>query len=317
MRKSGLVLALIALLLPRTAVAWNNAGHMTVAAVAYMSLSDPAKARVDALLKQHPDFKMFAKGLSANSPDFGLIVFMRAATWPDQIRDDPRFFDDTNPKAVETPLLDGFPDMKVHRPWHFIDEPFSTDGSETTPPEEPNALTQIVAFENALGDADVPEATQAYDLPWLLHLMGDIHQPLHCSGRFSAQHTGGDHGGNLFQITTKDKNLHSFWDHALSTETDAKKLVTLAKSLIKKYEKDPVEVDVESGPVEESTVMEWIEESATLARYFVYTVGDEKKKAPFPKPGTGYQTTAHAIAEHRVAIAGYRLAALLDDRFPE
>jgi hypothetical protein len=317
MRKSGLVLVLFALFLPRTAVAWNNGGHMTVAAVAYMSLSAPTKARVDALLRQHPDFSTLAQGLSADSSDFGLFVFMRAATWPDQIRDDPRFFDDTDPKAVETPLLDGFPDMKVHRPWHFIDEPFSTDGSETTSPEEPNALTQIVAFEHALGDANVTAATQAYDLPWLLHLVGDIHQPLHCSGRFSTQHSGGDHGGNLFQLGTKDKNLHALWDHALSTEQDPKKLAALAKSLIQKYEKDPVEVDIASGPVEEGAVMEWIEESATLARYFVYTVGDEKKTAPFLKPTTGYQTTAHAIAEHRVAIAGYRLAALLNDRLQE
>jgi hypothetical protein len=315
MRKSGLVLVVIALFLPQTAAAWNNSGHMTVAAVAYMNLSAPAKARVDALLRQHPDFdRIFAQGLPKDSPDFALFVFMRAATWPDQIRDDPRFFDDTKTGAVETPLLAGFTDMKVHRPWHFVDEPFSTDGTLTVAATTPNALTQIVDLEKVLGDASVPEATQAYDLPWLLHLVGDIHQPLHCSSRFSALHTAGDRGGNSFQLSTTDKELHGFWDHALSNQEDPQSVKAMARSLIRKYGKDPVEVEVPSGPVSEDTVLGWIGESATLSRYVAYTVGDEKGNAPFTTPSAPYRSTAHAIAEHRVAIAGYRLAALLNDR---
>ena len=231
-------LAIAALLLavsPPPAAAWNNAGHMTAAGVAYLSLSPEVRTRVDELLRQHPDFARIAGDFPPDDPDFGAVVFMRAAIWPDLIRGDSRFFDDTNPEAEPTPALPGFPDMGIHKPWHFIDLPFTFDAAAVSQPDEVNALTQIVAFRSALGDPDVTASEQAYDLSWLLHLVGDIHQPLHSAARFSALHPSGDRGGNSFLINSNERNLHSFWDRSLGTDDDPERALALAGQLRERF----------------------------------------------------------------------------------
>src|SRR5215510_2210856 len=73
------------------------------------------------------------------------------------------------------PPLPNFPHMLRGRNWHFINVPFSTAGTPLQPPRAINALGKIVEFRAALGDPTVPANIQAYDLAWLLHLVGDIH----------------------------------------------------------------------------------------------------------------------------------------------
>ena len=106
------------------AALWNNTGHKIVAAIAYLSLTPATRQRVDSLLRRHPDFATLRSGLSPSSSNFGLIVFTRAATWPDLIKGDPRFYN-AERGDPPTPTLPGFPDMEQHRKWHFRDEPIS------------------------------------------------------------------------------------------------------------------------------------------------------------------------------------------------
>jgi hypothetical protein len=313
MRRSTLVLLLLTVVLPRPATAWNDAGHMTIAAVAYQHLTPGVRARVDALLRQHPDFAWLSLGLVADDPDFGIKVFMKAATWPDFIRGDARFFDDLKSGVTPTPLLPGFPDMKVHKDWHYRDEGISFDGTPTHPPAAVNALTRIVAMRSALGDPGVQASFQAYDLSWLEHLVGDIHQPLHAVSRFSALHPGGDHGGNEFHLddpTDPKLSLHWFWDTALAADPDPQKAIALAKSVDGDYVRD--DRGLVPATDAQAVVLEWLEESGDLARYVVYTVGEERTQAPFVKVPDAYRTLANQIARHRAAIAGYRLAALIN-----
>ena len=54
-----------------------------------------------------------------------------AAVWPDNIKGDPRFWDDTHADASPTQLLPGFPDMKRHTNWHYFDMPYAPDGAHT------------------------------------------------------------------------------------------------------------------------------------------------------------------------------------------
>lgn len=310
MRKLILVVSSLGLLiLPERASAWNMSGHQAVAAVAYLSLSADTRGRVDALLQRHPDFPLLSEGLSQGDPDLGLIVFMRAAEWPDVIRNDRRFFDDTDADATPTPLLTGFPDMMVHRPWHFIDQGFSTDGTPTRSGTGPGALTQILALERSLDDPAVPDSVKAYNLSWLLHLVGDIHQPLHSISRFSSRHTSGDRGGNSFRLTGRDSNLHSFWDNVLTREEDPARLVSLARELMGEIEPDAAEVAVATDP--EISVRHWVGESVALTKYVAYTVGEEES-TPIRVPRR-YRQLAHTIARHRAVIAGYRIAELLNN----
>jgi len=315
MRKLTLVLLLVAALIPRPAAAWNDAGHMTIAAVAYQHLTPEVRARVDALLRQHPDFAKLSEGLGADDPDFGIKVFMKAATWPDIIRGDVRFFDDLKTGVTPTPLLPGFPDMMVHKNWHYRDEGISYDGTPTKVPDAVNALTQIVATRNALGDPWVQASFQAYALSWLEHLVGDIHQPLHAVSRFSALHPGGDHGGNDFKLDDPNDpklSLHWFWDTSLAADPDPQRAIVLARRVAGDYTLDDREPG--SGTDVQGRVLAWLNESGDLARYVVYTVGEETPQPPFLKVPDAYRTLANQIARHRAAIAGYRLASLIDGR---
>lgn len=311
MHKSVLVVSLIGLLmLPGAVSAWNMSGHQTVAAVAYLSLSPGGRSQVDALLRQHPDFASLSEGLSPSDPELGLIVFMRAAQWPDVIRDDPRFFDDTNASATPTPLLAGFPDMMIHKPWHFIDQGFSTDGTPTRSGTGPGALTKIVELQRSLGDPAVPDSVKAYNISWLLHLVGDIHQPLHSLSRFSSRHTSGDRGGNSFKLSGRDSNLHSFWDNSLTRDQDSTRLVNLARDLMREIQPDTAEVAMVTDP--EVATRLWACESTALTKYVAYTVGEEES-TPI-SVSRSYRRLATKIARHRAVIAGYRLAELLNQR---
>jgi len=73
----------------------------------------------------------------------------------------------------------GTSDHIVHDYWHYYDIPFSPDGEETDPAPAVNALTQIRLLKAALSEDKSTDDLKCYDLVWLLHLVGDAHQPLH------------------------------------------------------------------------------------------------------------------------------------------
>jgi hypothetical protein len=320
----------LSLLLPQTALAWNDEGHMAVAAIAYMNLSTaPAhntRARVDALLRLHPDLRnlttaLAAQGITPADPNFNLFLFMKAATWPDMIRGDSRFFFDADP-LPRPPLLAGFPDMNRNRDWHFINMPFSTDGTPTNPPREPNAMTAILALRLAIANPAVQPSFQAYDLAWLLHLVGDIHQPLHSIARFSRLHANGDLGGNSFLLNDATRNLHSFWDDTLGMERNPANIIAVARSIVAEVplgnQSNPArqtdEIIISNDAAAPNVVHDWVDESAALAKYFVYTFGQETAATPHPAIPVVYRNLATTMARHRVALAGYRLAAILNDK---
>ncbi len=166
---------------------WFGLGHMAVAYVAYQQLTPEKKDRVDALLRMNPDRKNWLKLIPQNGSkeDRRMMIFMIAATWPDRIKKLNTYKNDTkngdvpDGKASNSRNI-GYQDHFLHKYWHFIDTPFSQDG--TAFPQDipkPNAETQIAAFRLVLA-SNMPDALKSYDLSWLLHLVGDVHQPLHC-----------------------------------------------------------------------------------------------------------------------------------------
>jgi hypothetical protein len=312
MRKLFVTFLLAAsLLIPQVALAWNGAGHMTVARIAYANLTDSARTRVDTLLRQHPDFTRLSAGLSPRNPDFNLIIFMRAATWPDAIKSDPRFFEDG---GTPTMLKAGFPSMERHREWHFIDTPFSTDGTPTAPPPTPNAITELPRLISEIGSdpATFSPNLQAYDLAWLIHLTGDVHQPLHATSRFTSKHGApeGDRGGNLFKITVPGSsinNLHSFWDDLLGTDISVPSVKSRAASIMRLF---PPENPADMNP------QDWVDQSLDAAKITVYSIGRDGVGDPRPRVTTAYRNKSRPLANKRAALAGYRLAAVINSRLP-
>jgi len=311
MRCPRLVAASVAILLAisPSLSAWNATGHRLIAAIAYDRLTPKARARVDALIRRHPDYqKLFLQGAPTEEKARARAAFIAASAWADQIKGDPRFYDETRAGATPTPLLPGFPDMARHTVWHYYDTPISADGTPTEEQKPPHALSELKRIIPLIGSkADVPPTSAAnpvYLLPWLEHIEGDVHQPLHCVSRFSKALPKGDAGGNSVYIGTR--NLHSLWDGAAGndqTEAYAVKYIAdamAAHPAARRQEKKPEK---------------WIEEGYRLAISDVYTFGTENgtRDKPLPLPA-GYMDHAAKVAQQQVALAGYRLAAVLNEK---
>jgi len=309
MRYLGLLAAWFSLL-ASPALGWNATGHRLIAAIAYDRLTPKARARVDVLIRQHPDYeKIFLHDVASADP---LVrargAFIAAAVWPDTIKGDPRFYDETRSNASPTQLLPGFPDMARHTPWHYYDTPFTPDGAQAEIQKPPHALSELNRIIPLIGTkADVPPTSASnpvYLLPWLEHIEGDVHQPLHCVSRFLKSMPKGDQGGNLVYIGTR--NLHSLWDGAAGRdESDAYGA---------KYIADAIAAHPPSRHNEKKPE-KWIEEGYKLAISDVYTFGLETgtRDHPIPLP-PGYEANAAKVAQQRIAIAGYRLAAVLNEK---
>lgn len=179
---AGVALLGPALLLPAAALAWGDKGHLIVAHLASRLLTQPAQHQVGELL---------AEGESLES----------VATWADGLRGS---FQHPGQRP-ETPL------------WHFVDIPLNKDYDAVRDcPETPNgscAIGALVAFQDVLARKRKGYYSNSrYEaLKFIVHLVGDIHQPLHCVD-------DDDAGGNFKSVVWLDETiwkLHAVWDEAI------------------------------------------------------------------------------------------------------
>jgi hypothetical protein len=300
---SGLTLFIAA---PLTAPlqAWNATGHRIIAAIAYERLTPGVRAKVDELIRRHPDYgTLFTKDAPAEPAARARAAFLYAATWPDAIRGDVRFYDETRKDATPTPLLNGFPDMGRHGTWHYYDIPYAPDGFHAPRQKPPHALSELRRLIEEIATA--PPLEQAYDLPWLVHIEGDVHQPLHATSRFLQSQPKGDSGGN-FVYLSPNTNLHAVWDNAAGTDISDAYISAYAAAVTAEF---PAPRTPSIDP------KRWLDESYRLVKSDVYTFGLETgtRERPLMLPA-GYQDQAKRIARQRIALAGYRLAAVLNRR---
>ncbi|HET8548857.1 MAG TPA: S1/P1 nuclease, partial [Bryobacteraceae bacterium] len=190
-----------------------------------------------------------------------------------------------------TPRLPGFRDMEVHGNWHYRDLPFSAPGAPAPAPETPNALVILREFVDAL---DEP-----YPLAWFLHLAGDAHQPLHAVSRFLKPDDKGDRGGNDYALDHPARNLHAYWDNVVSRENDMTAIQKVASELLQ--EAPP------ASSVANLHFESWFRESFELAVSTVYKLNG-------PIIPEDYDKRAVRLGRERVTLAGYRLAAILNNR---
>jgi S1/P1 Nuclease len=303
----------------QSARAWDDFGHMQIAAVAYDQLTDLAKARVAQLLRLNPSYPHWIVG--AKRSEVNRAAFVRASTWADAIKGDSRYKKDEVTSPTSTQNI-GYADFLKHDYWHYIDLPFSPDGTATTPPPVPNAQTQIAAFRQVLREKGPSDDVKSYDLVWLLHLIGDIHQPLHCVSRFDKQHRGpdGDRGGNLVKITGNrpapvcndsrycpygpPENLHAFVDTITGDSYTLADVYAAAQSLPRAKKQD---VAIGDEAI-------WIQESFELAKSQIYVDPIGIGGGPFTIDEK-YQRAVLVLGRKRISLAGQRLARLLNEAF--
>jgi len=288
---------------------WGNIGHMAVAYVAYQQLQPATKVRVDDLLKLNPDYQKWLSQVPADISDDQkpMILFMIAATWPDQIKSDAQYKDDGSgggyrPDGPSASQNIGYEDKLRHKYWHFVDTPFTRDGSALPDIPTPNAETQVADFRAVIA-SDKPDQLKSYDLVWLLHLIGDVHQPLHCATRTSSKDPRGDNGGNNVALCAKPckTELHGFWDDLPGTGADPTKAVNYAKKL------KPADAVLAS----DKAAADWIKESFDAAQTYVYVDAIGQGDGPFTVT-PAYKAKARAVAKDRIALGGARLANVLN-----
>src|SRR5262249_26063004 len=117
---------------------------------------------------------------------------------------------------------------------------------------------------------------KAVNLCWVFHLIGDIHQPLHCTAMFSEQFPDGDRGGNLalIRIQTSPVKLHTFWDGLLGRALSASSIGNDVAAIEEMLKEDSALIKdyVESHRTFES----WAKESFEVAKRSAYLIGDLK-----------------------------------------
>ena len=190
-----------------------------------------------------------------------------------------------------------------------------SDPTGCTPPlPNDNAVWAIDTAESTLEAAGAAQLERARQLRFLLHFVGDVHQPLHAADYFSSQFPTGDRGGNSWPIAgaLPATNLHSFWDQGLGqwTQNLQRPLNATGKAWLSSLSErvralHPV---AELQPfINQRNASDWAVQSNEIAATFTYTA----PQAPTPIP-KGYTTQGQALVLKQVAIAGYRLAAALE-----
>jgi hypothetical protein len=266
-----LTAAVVLALIPSPAFAWGKTGHRVVAAIADTQLSGLARAHIREILG------------GAESLD-------EAANWPDEMRSAPGQFW-----------------QKTSVPWHYV----TLDGIiyDHAPPEG-DALEALDHFKKVLQDPSSSLADKQEALRFIVHLVGDLHQPLHV-GKCC------DKGGNDVKVSWfgKPTNLHAVWDSQLADDEQLS-FTELAAKLERHTSPEDVVTWWDINP------RDWISESAEIRENIYANIPapkardkKAKKGAPSPLPDLsyGYVYKFTPVMERRLQQAGIRLAAYLND----
>jgi hypothetical protein len=230
--------------------AWGAKGHKIVAEYAKMALS--------------------ANPQIIDSVQFflGTMTFQEASVWMDEVRSDPSY--------------------DYLKPRHYVNVERDATYVKTNDENAVNELEHVISILSAKGPRDKDKIAMA--LRELFHLIGDLHQPLHCG-------YGEDKGGNTISVNYGDsQNLHSMWDTGLIKEENItlNGCLKLSNTLSK----------AEMQEIQKIDVVKWMTESREYLP-FVYSFGKNGKIT------SDYSSKAKPIIEKQLVRAGIRLAAVL------
>jgi len=246
---------------PAQAFAWGGEGHRIVALIAAHELSSRAKAQVETLL--------------------GGDSMVDVSTWADTI--------------------------KFHRhetsPWHYVDIEIDSRGYDAARdcPTGDCVVAQIERDERIVGDRSLAVSVRVEALKFLIHFVGDIHQPLHCADNH-------DRGGNEVKVILgrRSTSLHAVWDN------------DVVKALGRDPDTAAAELEGQIAPQQEAqwqrgTVVDWANESFRTAKREIY--GHLNGKGSTDAPiilDPDYVRGQRAIVSEQLEKAGVRLAYVLN-----
>lgn len=301
LRALPLALAAAGLAWSTPAYAWDELGHRVVARIAWDHMTPAARQHAIRLLQSAPPGSGIAELMPRTGPmeERQREWFVVTAVWADMIRDRE------HPGA-----------RYAHADWHYVNWFWEVgpNGRPRDRPDVPRAgqlIDQMQRISRTLGSASVPDSAEAIDLAWLLHLGGDSHQPLHNSARITAEDPEGDRGGNSFRLAGlyPFNNLHAYWDALVGPafpwraeyRSEADYVGSIAQQIARRWPLGRMRRQLLPGEIER-----WSEEGVRVAQRTAYDL--RRNEAAPPR----YRRAAWAAAEPRLALAGYRLADMLN-----
>lgn len=304
-----IILPILAFTFPVSA--WDDAGHKLSAYIAWQRMTPETREKAVKLLLASPtdaDLSVFYLQDSRSEAARQRELFMIAATWADIVRD--RKFKERF-------------DKYHHSNWHYSDTFWSSTGGKVEYLKEigegGKGVEKLYDFDKEMRDASESDAEKAIALAWILHITGDIHQPLHTSAHVTELEPKGDQGGNLFLLTPKDTprdkqvNLHWFWDSIVGRNIarrndacDSDYLPPIAEAMMKRYPYSKMQNRLALGRFDE-----WQKESFARNPTEVFS----SDLIRFQTPSEKYKKKAMRVAEEQLALAGYRLGEMLNQIF--
>lgn len=242
------------------AFGWGEYGHKVVAAIAERLVAPETKNEIRSILGDNTSL-------------------VDIATWADEIRRR----------------------NSVTAKWHYVDMP--KESNEYVPerdcPKGKCLIESIENFRNVLSDKRASKDKREKALKFLVHFIGDLHQPLHCG-------YPEDRGGNeiIIKFFTKKSNLHEVWDEDILLWNKIE-----FKAYVEKQIKRTTPNIVET--LKKGTVLDWFYESRNLLKNHVYAFGSDKRL------GQEYCNKNRPVIHDQLLKAGIRLSGVLDKALSE
>lgn len=257
MKIKTVIFAFLATIISFQALSWGKTGHRVTGAIAQWYLTPKAQAAINDILINED--------------------LAEASTYPDEMRSNPSEFW-----------------KKTANPWHYVNVHAGKKYGDIDAPPEGDAVTALKMFTEQLKNPNSTLAEKQLALKFIVHLIGDLHQPFH-SG------TNIDKGGNTIKLSFfwKDSNLHSIWDSGL-IERQKLSYTEWTKILQRKITTKQSKVWRNTEPTA------WIAESTKL-RAGLYPTND--------KLSWDYQYQTLPIVKQRLEMGGVRIAAYLNKIF--
>lgn len=277
MRTILTILAALSAILAPPALAWGSMGHRTVGAIALANVKPSTRAAIRDLLRHQREL---------DTPQCRMGTIEDAATWPDCIKGERWRFAYTSSWHYHDQPVCGTFDLKAH----------CRDGNCATAQIERNA--------RLLANRKLSPALRLEALSFVVHFVGDIHQPLHVG-------ENEDMGGNAVKADYGDapgRNLHSIWDGVL-----AERAITSARPPLVRVYTPHEKAVLATGKLED-----WERESWQISRDFLYPMAfggtlpcDVKEPQKVVWSNAAIEK-AIPIIDERIERAGLRLAVMLD-----
>jgi hypothetical protein len=275
-----LLIVLAAFLLPSPAFAWWEYGHETVAKIAWIEANPHTRAELRRLLAQSGRL---------DTPTCAARTIEQISVWPDCIKT----------------LRDRF---SYAAPWHYQNVNICQAFDQESACRDGNCVSaQIERNLRMLADRTLPARERLFALAFVVHLMGDLHQPMHAGDH-------GDLGGNRVQASygaiAGRTNLHSIWDGLLADRSLSTPPGNAEGILSEISPSDRIAMRAGS-------VTDWARESWQASRDFAYgsIIADPCGPAPATRPVVTEEITRTLIpiVRRQAARGGERLARLLDE----